>query len=162
MDNINGYLIIVACLMVFYVLLMLYLKYGYKSPSKFTPVESGIPDVERPAQKIPLNYEPNVYETEDTRMQYPLLPPVSPMVRKRIIKNTIQANPDLYTSQTYDSSDSILDTPPTVDTNELVYSGGDTQMINIPLQFNYPYDEQLRSQNILVTPYNKVKYGNCI
>jgi hypothetical protein len=35
-------------------------------------------------------------------------------------------------------------------------------MIEIPLQMNYPNDnEQLRSQKILVTPYNKIKYGLC-
>ena len=161
MDNINEYLVIVACLMGFYVVLVLYLKYGYKQAVSFTPLDSGIPDIERQPQEVPIRYQPNVYETEDTRMQYPLLPPVSPMVRKRNIRNIIPANPDLYTSQTYESSDSVLDTPPTVGTNELLYSGGDTELINIPLQFNYPYDEQLRSQPVLITPYNKVKYGNC-
>ena len=157
MENINIYLIIVAALMGFYVCLMLYIKYR---PSKFSEIPE-IPDIERPPQNIPITYQPDTYITEDTRMQYPYLPPVNPMIRKRTIKSVIPANQDLYTSQTYNSSDYVLDTPPTENTNQLMYSGGDTQMINVPLQFNYPYDEQLRSQSILITPYNKVKYGNC-
>jgi hypothetical protein len=160
MDNINDYLAIVAVLLAFYVVMMLYLKYGYRA-SQFTPVDSGIPDVERPPQLVPILPQRNVYETEDTRMQYPLLPPVSPMVRGTIRKDVIPANQDLYTSQSYDTSNGILDTPPTQNTNELLYSGGDTQMISVPLQYNYPYNEQLRSSNILVTPYNKIKFGNC-
>ena len=159
-ENINIYLIIVAALLGFYLLVMLYIKYGYRT-SKFTPVSSGIPDIEQEPLNIPLIYEPNVYETSDTRMQFPLLPPVNPMVRNRIIKNVIPANPDLYTSQTYESSDYILDTPPTEDTNQLLMTNGENQMISVPLQINYPYTEQLRSQDILITPYNKVKYGNC-
>jgi len=160
MNNINDYLAIVLALMVFYVIVMMYVKYGYRA-SQFTPVDSGIPDVERPPQLVPILPQQNVYETEDTRMQYPLLPPVSPMVRGTIRKDVISANQDLYTSQTYDTNNGILDTPPTQNTNELLYSGGDTQMISVPLQYNYPYDEQLRSSNILVTPYNKVKFGMC-
>ena len=156
MENINDYLIIIAVLMAFYLILMLYLKYGYHS-SQFT----FIPDITTPSQLVPILAEPDIYLTEDTRIQYPLLPPVSPMIRQRVIRNTIPASPDLYTSQTFDSSDYILDTPPTQDTNELYYSGGETQMISVPLQFNYPYNEQLRSQDILITPYNKIKYGNC-
>ena len=161
MENIDDYLKIIIALMVFYVIIMLYLKYGYKKVSTFSPVDSGIPDVERPPQLIPLVYQPNVYETEDTRMQHPLLPPVSPMVRKAFRQNIIPASPDLYTSQTYESSDYILDTPPTDNTNQLLYTGGETQMIKVPLQYNYPYTEQLRSNNILVTPYNIIKYGIC-
>lgn len=143
--------------MLFYYVLMLFIKYGFKQ--EFTP--SKIPDVQRKPEEIMLKREPNIYLTEDTRMEYPLIPPVNPNVKKRIISETIPANSDLFTSQTYESSDSILDTPPTENTNQLVYSGGETKMIKIPLQFNYPYDEQLRSQDVLITPYNKVKFGNC-
>ena len=160
MNIINDYLTIVVVLMAFFVIIMLYIKYGYMS-SQFSPVDSGIPDVERPQQLVPILPEQNVYETEDTRMQYPLLPPVSPMVRGTIRRETIPANQDLYTSQSYDTNNGILDTPPTPNTNELLYSGGDTQMISVPLQYNYPYNEQLRSYNTLVTPYNKVKFGMC-
>ena len=160
MDNINDYLAIVAVLLAFYVVIMLYLKYGYRA-SQFTPVDSGIPDVERPPQMVPILPQQNVYETEDTRMQYPLLPPVSPMVRGTIRKDVMPAEQDLYTIQSYDTYNGILDTPPAQNTNELLYSGGDTQMISVPLQYNYPYNEQLRSYNTLVTPYNKVKFGMC-
>ena len=159
MENLNDYLSIIASLLAFYVIVLLFLKYMYKQT--FTPVESGIPDVAHLPELIPLTAEPNVYETEDTRMQYPLLPPVSPMVRDRVIRKDIPANSDLYSSQTYTTKDYVLDTPPTPNTNELVYSGGDTQMISIPLQYNYPFNEQLRSNNILITPYNKIKYGTC-
>ena len=157
MKNINNYLILVAALLAFYVILMLYIR---SSKQSFTPVDSGIPAVEQPPQLDIILPEENIYITEDTRMQYPLLPPVNPMIRRRVIRDTIPANPDLYTSQTYTTNDSVLDTP-SVNTNELLYSGGETQMLSIPLQFNYPYNEQLRSQDILITPYNKIKYGNC-
>jgi hypothetical protein len=91
-------------------------------------------------------------------MQFPLLPPVNPIARNTIIKNVIEASPLLYTDQTYETTNSVLGKPSTEGTNELVYSGGETKMMNIPLQYNYPYNEQLRSQNVLVTPYNNVKY----
>jgi hypothetical protein len=157
----NTFLIIIAALLGFYLLFMLYVKYGYKSTSEFSPVSSSIPDVEEPPKPIPMNEEKNVYETEDTRMQYPLQPPVHPNVRNTIRKTVQPASEYLYTDQSYDSPESVLDTPPASSTNELVYSGGDTQLLQIPLQFNYPYNEQLRSQDILITPYNKIKYGKC-
>ena len=143
--------------MAFYYILMLYIKYFFKQ--EFKP--SNIPDIQQEPKQIVLTQQPNIYETQDTRMDYPLIPPVNPNVRRRTINSSLPASPDLYTSQTYESSDSILDTPATEDTNQLVYSGGETSMIKIPLQFNYPYDEQLRTQDVLITPYNKVKYGNC-
>jgi hypothetical protein len=94
-------------------------------------------------------------------MKYPLLPPVNPMARNRIVKYDIPASPQLYNNQPYESTEYLLDTPPDKFTNELVYSGGDTQLISVPLQYNYPYDETLRAQDILITPYNKVKFGTC-
>ena len=160
MENINNYLIIIVGLMSFYVCLMMYLKYRNRM-SSFTPVSSGIPNVESEPGEIIMKPEKNIYETEDTRMQYPLLPPVNPNVRNRKIVSDIPANPNLYSNQDYSSKEYLLDTPPAENTNQLVYSGGDTQMIKVPLQYNYPYNEQLRSQDILITPYNIVKYGNC-
>ena len=155
MENINNYLLIIIILMFFYLMVMLYLKYGFKQA--FTPVDSGIPAVESLPAQIPFLQQKNVYETEDTRAEYPLIPPVNPNARNAIISDVLPASPDLYTSQDYSSSDYILDTPPTLDTNQL----NDNQMIKIPLQYNYPYNEQLRTQDILITPYNKVKYGTC-
>ncbi len=147
----NNYLIIIASLMAFYLIFMLYIK----SVSKFTPVSN----VMVPVQETPV---PNTsYETEDTRIQHPLLAPVNPMARYSNVQTVLPASSDLYSSQTYETSDYLLNTPPTENTNQLIYSGGETQLINIPLQYNYPYNEQLRTQQVLITPYNKIKYGTC-
>lgn len=35
-----------------------------------------------------------------------------------------------------------------------------TELLQIPLQSNDPYNEPLRTQDILITDYNKIKYGN--
>ena len=75
--------------------------------------------------------------------------------------NSIPTNNDLYTTQNYSTNDYDLNQPINNNTNQLNYSGGSTQLIKIPLQMNEPYNEQLRSQEILITPYNKIKYGNC-
>lgn len=159
MENINNYLMIIISLIGFYILVIIYLK--YIKPSNFTPLTSSIPDIQRAERPITILPEPDIYLTEDTRIQYPLLPPVNPMARKRVIDKNIPVNKDLYTSQTDETTNYILDTLETINTNQLDYSGGETQLIKIPLQFNEPYDEQLRTQEILITPYNKVKYGTC-
>ena len=138
--------------MAFYCAVMFYFKIN-----KFTPLESGIPAVEQEPPIMLNKQEPNVYETQDTRMEAPLLPPVNPIVRKRIITNTSPANSELYSGQTYETGYHLLDTPPVENTNEL----NGLKLIKIPLQFNEPYTDQLRSQDILITPYNKVKYGTC-
>jgi hypothetical protein len=94
----------------------------------------------------------NLYETQkysdnstpfDSRYKYPLLPPVNTNVMNSVIKNDIPfSNPDSGPG------------------NQLVYSGGTNQLIQIPLQYNDPFQpEQLRSQNILITPYNRIKYS---
>ena len=162
MENINIYLSLIAGLMGFYLVLLIYIRYFYKQKKdRFTPTDSKIPDVERKARNPPIRKEANVYQTEDTRQQFYELPPVNPMVRRSKTVNAIQSSPDLFTNQPYNTDYSILDTPMTM-TNELEYSGGKASMIEIPLQMNYPNDnEQLRSQKILVTPYNKIKYGVC-
>ena len=159
MENINNYLMIIISLIGFYIFVIIYFK--YIQTLKFTPVTSNIPDVQKAETPITLLPEPNVYLTEDTRIQSPLSPPVNPIARKRIIQKNIPANRDLYNSQTYETKDYVLDTPETPNTNQLIYSGGETQLIKIPLQFNEPNQEQLRTQEILITPYNKVKYGTC-
>ena len=141
MENLDNYLLLIVAFLSFFVILMLYAKYHYRH-EQFEPSESAGP------QLIPPAYEKNIYETEDTRQQFPALPPANPMVRKSQFIKNLPANQDLYDG-------------PTEQTNQLVYSGGTTEMIRAPLQMNYPYNEQLRSQNILVTPYNKVKYGSC-
>ena len=129
--------------MSFFVVILLYIKYFYKQNSKFSAIDK-------------TGAEPNVYQTEDTRMQFSALPPVNPIVRKRVIIDSKPINQDLFTP--YFDNYSILDTPPTPNTNEL----NGNNLIEIPLQMNYPNENEiLRSQKILVTDYNKIKYGNC-
>ena len=153
MDNINSYLYIILALVVFFCAVILYFKFNR---ANFTPNIPGVNFVSN-LQEPGISQEPNVYETQDTRMESPLLPPVNPIVRKRIIVDNLPANSDLYSGQSYDTPYYILDTPPVDNTNQL----NENKLIKIPLQFNVPYDEQLRSQDILITPYNKVKYGTC-
>ena len=153
----ENYLIIVVSLMVFFLVVMIYLRYFY---SKFTPTD--IPGIKSLDNGIVLKQEPNVYKTEDTRMDYSELPPVNPIVKKSKLYSVIPANSDLYTSSDILSDIPLLNEPPVKNTNQLIYSGGKNQMISIPLQMNEPHNnEQLRSQKILVTPYNKIKYGTC-
>ena len=88
---------------------MLYIKYVYKpSQSNFSPVDSGIPAVEFLPEPTLIKFEPDLYITEDTRMQYSTLPPVNPMVRNTQLKNDIPASPELFTGQTYDTNYSIF------------------------------------------------------
>ena len=157
MENINNYLVLVVALMVFFLVFMVYVKYN--TPQPFTPIESRIPNVEYTPPLPVMQVQPNVYQTEDTRMQYPLLPPVNPNVRNTLLRKRVKADNDLYNRQSYETSDFILDTPLDQNNNELLYSGGETTLIEIPLQYNEPYSEQLRSQEILITPYNHIKYG---
>jgi len=152
--KINIYLVVIAALIIYI---------GIKdkfTPSKFTPTD--IPGTQPTNTTITLQPEPNVY-TLDTRMKWKDLPPVSPNVESSVVKDNIPASPDLYYSSGYDSNYYSIDAPTVENTNQLDYSGGTTKLIQIPLQYNVPYEpEQLRSQDILVTPYNKIKYGtNC-
>jgi hypothetical protein len=156
--NINTYLYIILVLLAFFCAIIFFFK---NQQSHFTPVESGIPNVEMKPKPIYMKQEPNVYQTQDTRMEYPLLAPVNPIARRRTIQTDLPAERDLFNNQEYGTNYYMLDTPAAIDTNQLLTSGGPTQMIKIPLQFNEPYDEQLRTQDILITPYNKVKYGTC-
>ncbi len=143
--------------MSFFIVILLYIKYFYKQNSKFSPIDSRIPNIETQDYNINLKAEPNVYQTEDTRMQFSALPPVNPMVRKRVIIDSEPVSQDLFTPY-FDTEFSILDTPPTPNTNEL----NGNNLIEYPLQMNYPNENEiLRSQKILVTDYNKIKYGSC-
>ena len=155
----NIYLIIIAILLIF-------IGINMSKISKFIPVNTpgGIQKdtstVEASnSNNVPIHEEPNVYLL-DTRIEYPTSPPVNPNVKKSILKKRIQASPDLYFNQTYDSKNALVDSPPVESTNELYYSGGTNQLIQIPLQYNDLHNqEQLRSQNILITPYNRIKYS---
>ena len=96
----------------------------------------------------------------DTRFEYPTKPPVNPNVYKSLLVSSEPVSNELYSTQDYTTPGFILDqTQNNEDTNQLNYSGGSTQIIKIPLQMNEPYDEQLRSQEVMITPYNRIKYG---
>ena len=138
------YLQIFLVLIAFYCLVLLYVRVT----SKFTDLKDiGVID-----EVLPL----------DTRYKFPLLSPVIPLVYSAEILDTIQPSSDLYSSQ--EGMFNLLNQPQSGKLNELDYSGGKTQLIKIPLQMNEPYNEPLRSQDILITPYNRIKYsvsGNC-
>ena len=87
----------------------------------------------------------------------PDLPPVNRNVEKAQVLTNIPASQDLYNKGTENYM--ILDTEPEPNTNQLLYSGGNAQIISIPLQMNNPNEnESLRSQQILITDYNRIKY----
>jgi hypothetical protein len=110
MTNINCFLGIIVSLLLFFCVVLLYLKYN---TSSFTDTHF-----------------------LDSRYKYPVNPPVNPNVKQTTI--------------TRPKEGSLLN-----------YSGGQNELLNIPLQFNVPNDnEQLRSQPILITPYNRIKYSN--
>ena len=149
--NINCYLGIIVSLLVFFCAIVLYLKY-YKDKFEVVPVK----------KSVSFSKESNVYQL-DSRYKYPDNPPVNPITEYSQVVSKIIPSNDLYTpfNNYYEISDSeysILDNPTL---NELNYSGGSTKLIKIPLQMNEPnHYEQLRSQNELITPYNKIKYSN--
>ena len=151
-------------LVFFFICVILYLKYSYQPASTFKELsepdtilfETG-PPVKEPLPVI--QPEPNIYLL-DSRYQYSDLPPVNVNVKGTMYETSIPAEYDLYTNQPY-TNNTLLDIPPAANTNQLVYSGGNTQMLSIPLQMNDPYPEALRTQDVLITPYNKIKYGNC-
>ena len=134
--------------------------------SKFSPIDT-VPGILKQAGGIPTAFNvlpPATLEPDthyfDSRYQYPYNPPVNPIVKNSVIQTKIPASPDLYFTQTYDSINTLIDSPPQGSTNELYYSGGLNQMIQIPLQYNTTDSpEILRSQDILITPYNRIKYS---
>ena len=164
-NNIKFYLKLAGGLLLFFTCIIIYIKYTKrKKDSKFTAVE--LPNIDNTVNNNEeinnnvKNVNVNVYETEDTRMGNPLSIPANPIVRKRIKQTVLPASSELYSNQPYNTPYYLLDTPPAQNTNQLIYSGGETTIIKSPLQFNYPYDEQLRSQDIMITPYNRIKYGD--
>jgi hypothetical protein len=151
------YVNLIIGLVSFFAAVLVYIKFIYKQQQSFTP--SDLPGSKSQPISLAAKMEPNVYETEDTRIFYPLQPPVNPNIRKARKLNKISSDSDLYNNQDYSSPEYLLNVPG-VETNQLIYSGGKAKMLQIPLQFNEPYNEQLRSQEILITPYNCVKYGS--
>ena len=137
------YLILILILIV----VMLYLKC----------VKQGFSAIDSNLNTIPNGKDDEIYRL-DTRYRFPTVPPVNPTTYKTILLNEIPVDKDLYSNQEYVEG-YILDQNKNSITNQLNYSGGTTQMIKIPLQMNEPFEEQLRSQEILITPYNKIKYS---
>ena len=137
-----NYLIILTSLLVFFSVIIIFLK-KKQNMTKTKEI------IQTPQE---------VYKL-DTRYDYPLNPPVNPIVYKSVVLNSVPVSTGLYSNQEMDSN--LLNENEN-NTNQLNYSGGTTQLIKIPLQFNEPYNEQLRTQDILITPYNRIKYGmNC-
>ena len=119
------------------------------------PLASKSKIVVTPDDVLPTPTEPfNVFQF-DSRYQCPTMPPVNPMVSGSLIYDSIPVSPEL--------DPSVIGQQ----TNELDYSGGSSKLIKIPLQYNVDSDsetqqfEQLRSQDVLITPYHKIKYGTC-
>ena len=138
------YLIILAALLSFF---CLSIYYSQNNTSTFA--NNSVP--EQPVKEI--------YKL-DTRYQYPTLPPVNPNIYQAVVLNSVPVEHDLFSNQEM-TDGYILNQNKNGLTNQLDYSGGTTQLIKIPLQMNEPYNEQLRSQEILITPYNTIKYKNC-
>jgi hypothetical protein len=108
------------------------------------------------------NEDKQVYHL-DTRFEYPTIPPVNPIAYKSLVVNNVPVDKGLYSNQEIGKMGYILDqnNVNVQYNNQLETSGGNMELIKIPLQFNDPYDEQLRTQEILITPYNRIKYKNC-
>lgn len=148
------YLLILAALIAFFCIVLFYTKNNNKSSQFSEIIQQQLPTVQYNNEYS----QNNDIHTLDSRYKYPNTPPVNPMVYQTQIIDNIPVEKDLYSNQDY-IKDYILDQPIVNDTNQLNYSGGTTNIIKIPLQMNEPYNEQLRSQEILITPYNRIKYN---
>jgi len=158
MGNINCYLGIFDCLLLFFLLVVLYTRSNFE----VLPADKPEPVFKEPPYVSITRPDENAYQY-DSRYAFNYDPPVNPIVQFSKVIRKIKPESELYTPfdnyyEINDSEHSILDNNDQL--NELNYSGGSTKMYEIPLQLNDPGNtlEQLRSQNILVTPYNKIKY----
>ena len=131
----NKLLFITVCLLGFFMCMIIYLKSYYPKQS----------------------FE-NIYQTEDTRMKYSKLPPVNPMVLDSKLINNLPASPVLFNDGPLPNTNFLVSN---TENSNLLQMDGVNQMIQIPLQMNNPYNEPLRTYDVLVTPYNKIKYGKC-
>jgi len=127
--------------------------YSKNKQSQFTKLEQEQPIINKVKNNPEVHYL-------DTRYDYPNVPPVNPNAYKTLLVSSIPANSDLYSNQGFNIDGYILNQDENVDnTNQLEYSGGSTQILKIPLQMNEPFNEQLRSQEVMITPYNRIKYN---
>jgi hypothetical protein len=114
--------------------LLVMLSLNMNCKSNFSPM-----DVPEPTNEINSTSITEPYRL-DTRYRYPTSPPVNPNVLQTTLVDTFSGSADLYGSV----ASNLLD---------------NNELIKIPLQYNVPYNEQLRSQEILITPYNRIKYS---
>ena len=146
---INCLLAILAILIAFFVIIAIYLKFNYQ---KFSPIQI------IPKTKKQVKFQDKIVHELDSRYRYPELPPANPMVDGTYVETFSPSSSDLYSRQTYTSRYALLNQPDINGANDL---NNNVSIIKIPLQYNEPYEEPLRSQAILVNDYNKIKYGNC-
>jgi len=108
-------------------------------------------------QFLDRNNDQDDVHLRDSRYKFHESSPVNPTTEKSVVYGTSIPSGEMY--YPFDESkdfkwDSL---------NQLNYSGGSTQLLRVPLQMNFPNsDEMLRSQDILITPYNRIKYSNNI
>ena len=106
-------------------------------------------------QFLDRNNDQDKVHLRDSRYKFHESSPVNPTTEKSVVYGTSIPSGEMY--YPFDQSkgfkwDSL---------NQLNYSGGNTQLLRIPLQMNEPNsNEMLRSQDILITPYNRIKYSN--
>ena len=142
-----NYLILLATLIAFFCIIIFYTKYTKNNlQSNFGKSEVNNKEID---SVLPL----------DTRYTNPLVPPVYPNAYNTEVLNSVPVDKNLYTDQDFSTNEYILDEQKIGNTNQLNYSGGSTQLIKIPLQYNEPHNEQLRTQEVLITPYNRIKYS---
>ena len=145
MENINNYLLILAGLIAFFAVVVVYLKFNYQ---RFTNVEDSLSPIQvvKPFNKDYLYTNFQDVQKEDTRYKWNYLPPANPVVNRSVRQTFVPASAGLSFCEENNS-------------NLLEYSGGTSQLLSLPLQFNEPNNEMLRSYDVLVTDYNRIKYG---
>jgi hypothetical protein len=148
MDD-NFYLILLSALLVFFFVISVYSKSkseNFSQLNEFSQLDQNQTDIYR----------------LDTRYDYPTQPPVNPIAYKSVILNKVPADKGLFSKQEMIKDGMLLnENEQSTLVNQLETSGGNMELIKIPLQFNDPVNEQLRSQEILITPYNAIKYKSC-
>jgi len=177
MDKINDYLLILTGLIAYFLIIIFYLKFNYQRFTEINQINeiNEINQINKPLNTSSMspigvlnrysrneNYlyqgQDNDVQKHDSRYIFSDLPPVNPIIVGTELENVIPVEHDLYSTQGYIAPYTQLDNSSPGLTNQLDYSGGLGKMIKIPLQYNVPNNEQLRSQVVLVTDYNKIKY----
>ena len=93
----------------------------------------------------------------DTRRVYPLVAPVNPkMLRNTRIIQSEPVSPYLFTRQEYSDEYYELDQPEIGYSNQL---NNNKAIFEMPLQIDNKTKDFIRTQDIMVTPYNYIKYN---